>query len=311
MVTSNQKIQISVITSLYKCESFLDNYFDYVSDIPNKEKIEILLLHNAPTENELSIIEKRIKKLSFVKHIIIPHREGLYATWNRGVKISKGKYLAVWNVDDIRSKYSLEEQAELLDNNPTIAATYGDFFGSKTYGTHNDIEFYEPEYEKKRYDFLRDFHLTCFPMWRKSIHSKIGYFDEQFNAVADFDFQIRLSLNYPLKKTNAKLGWYLCEGSHKISFRAHSKTLTERTLLCMRYGIFDQLNLLYCFKAIKEYKLFSIKSYNNSLNLLDINKNYSLFLLFRSPLIIFAFANLPINILKLLKKIIIANRLYS
>src|ERR1700712_2568147 len=94
--------RITVITSLFNCRQYLAGYFAAVKKIENHEEIEVLLIHNAPSEEELNIISNFLPSLPFMKHIIIEQREGLYATWNRGIRMAKGKFITTWNVDDIR-----------------------------------------------------------------------------------------------------------------------------------------------------------------------------------------------------------------
>lgn len=130
--------KITVLTSLYKCEKYLQGYFDWVRRIDNPEEVEILLLHNAPTKAELDIMQQNISELPFVRHIIIPELEGLYVTWNRGIRLAKGKYVCIWNVDDIRYPESLSLQAATLDENPDILLTYCDFYYMFQYGCISD-----------------------------------------------------------------------------------------------------------------------------------------------------------------------------
>ena len=63
--------KITVLTSLYKCQKYLQGYFDWVRQIDNPEEVEILLLHNAPSQVELDSIQQNILELPFVRHIII------------------------------------------------------------------------------------------------------------------------------------------------------------------------------------------------------------------------------------------------
>lgn len=79
--------------------------------------MEVLLLHNEPSDMELEIIGEYLKNSGEnIRHIIIEKRESLYQTWNRGISLAKGEYIAIWNVDDVRLPDSLERQAKVLDD---------------------------------------------------------------------------------------------------------------------------------------------------------------------------------------------------
>ena len=49
----------------------------------------------------------------------------------------------------------------------------------------------------------------AFIMWRKSIHEKIGYFDEQFMISGDQNFWYRLTGFYIIQKVNTVLGAFM------------------------------------------------------------------------------------------------------
>jgi len=210
-----------------------------------------LLLHNAPQEKELAIISEYIPSLDFVRHIIIPERETLYRTWNRGIQLSEGEYITVWNVDDVRFQDSILQQAELLDKNSEAAIAYGDIWISETYGIRDGYCTNSPTDNHNKV-FYKKYHISCFQMWRKSIHDKIGYYDEQFKCVADFDFQIRAALHFPFVKTAEPLGIYLEGKAHKLS--ANGLSDIERVIVYLRYGVYQYLNIALLPRAKKLYK---------------------------------------------------------
>src|SRR5436190_2118038 len=108
--------RISVITSLYRCQQYLKAYLEAAALIDHPEDVEILLLHNEPLPEELQIIEslQHSVKVS-LRHIIVSEREGLYATWNRGLREVRGEFIAIWNVDDVRTPFSLDSQRACLE----------------------------------------------------------------------------------------------------------------------------------------------------------------------------------------------------
>jgi len=245
--------KISVLTSLYNCEIFLQHYFHAIAMIEGKEQIEVLLLHNAPTEKELAIITDHLPALDFIRHIIIPERETLYRTWNRGIQLSEGEYVTVWNVDDVRFPDSIIQQADALDKNPQAAIAYGDIWVSRQYGVCGMKKTNSPVFNlSTRKKFLSEYHMSCFQMWRKSIHSTVGYYDEQFKCIADLDFQIRTALHFPFVKTIEPLGIYLEDQPHKLS--ANGLQPLERNSICLRYANYFSMNLFLLPLTKKKYQ---------------------------------------------------------
>jgi len=250
-MSENKKI--SVLTSLYNCENFLQGYFDSLVKIEGKERIEVLLLHNAPKEKEIDIINRNLSAFNFIRHIIIPERETLYRTWNRGIQLSEGEYITVWNVDDVRFPNSILRQAEALDKNPEAAIAYGDIWISKQYGVCGTKKTNVPVYNRDTHKkFLSGYYISCFQMWRKSIHEIVGYYDEQFKCVADFDFQIRTANRFPLVKVDNPLGIYLEDQPHKLS--ASGIQEIENTTLYLRYGVYEKVNPFAIGLSRKKYR---------------------------------------------------------
>ncbi len=250
--------RISVITSLFNCQQYLEGYFKAASQIVNKDEIEVLLIHNAPTENELKIINSFLPAFPFIRHIVIEQREGLYATWNRGIKMARGKYVGTWNVDDIRLPHSLSDQANALDQNNLAALAYGDFKIVSKYGNTDGKSVHEPEFNSTSNTFHHNFHIGCFPMWRKEIHDTIGYFDEQFKLIADLDFQIRVAKKYHMVKVRRQLGYYL-EGTAANLSSNFSIQDKEHTVLHLRYGNFNSIFLTHLIHGLRNYEIFKFK----------------------------------------------------
>ena len=245
--------KISVLTSLYNCKNFLEGYFQALAKIEGKDQIEVLLLHNAPQEKELAIVAEYLPALDFVRHIIIPEQETLYRTWNRGILLSEGEYITVWNVDDVRFPDSIIQQAEALDRNPEAAIAYGDIWVSNQYGVCGTKKTNSPVFNTAtRKKFLSRFHISCFQMWRKSIHSVVGYYDEQFKCIADFDFQIKTAIHFPFVKTQEPLGIYLEHQPHKLS--ANGLQPFERNIICLRYANYWCMNIFLLPEAKKKYR---------------------------------------------------------
>lgn len=294
--------RITVITSLFNCLQYLEGYFEAVGRIQNKNEIEILLIHNAPQQSELAVINKYLPGFPFIRHIQLEEREGLYATWNRGVTLSKANYLTIWNVDDVRLPSSLKDQADSLDKYPNAAISYGDFVIVDQYGKTEGKIISEPEFESNSGKFLCKHHIGCFPMWRKEVHGTIGYFDEQFRLIADLDFQIRVAKKYPLVKTNKQLGFYLEGTPSNLSSNSRLQDM-EHTVLHLRYGNFNRIYLTYLFSGLSKFQLFKIKWFGkyHSMNRWTL-KDFSLYMS-RFPLICVSIFKFPRHLArKYLKK---------
>ena len=260
-----QNVRISVLTSLYNCKRYLSGYFEHLARVLNLEEIEVLLLHNEPKEDEVRLIEKAIPRFPqhLIQHIEIDQRESLYASWNRGVRHAQGAFIGVWNVDDIREPNSLQKQADLLTQNPHAGMAYGDMIGVDNYGDKEGRLYTAPEFAGKQNLFLRNFYGSCFPMWPKQIHEKVGYFDEQLRVVGDLDFQIRIASQSEMVKVDSLLGYYL-EGDPNKLTRSSNLIVVEGVAIGLRYGIGERVNVLFLPETLTKIKIKSLFWYGKN-----------------------------------------------
>lgn len=249
--------RITIISSLYNCLQYLEGFFTALDSILNKDELELLLIHNSPKDEELAVINKYLPRFPFIKHVIVP-REGLYATWNRGIQMARSPYVTNWNVDDVRLPGSLVHQANALDQHKEAALAYGDFIIVDTYGKTTGKQMREPEFDARNPTFMRRHHIGCFAMWRKEIHDRMGYFDEQFRLIADFDFQIRVAQQYAMVKIKEPLGYYL-EGTPNNLSSNLSLQFMELTALHVRYGNFNSLFLTDLVRGLLKIRVFQYK----------------------------------------------------
>lgn len=269
-------MKITIITSLYRGEKYLVGYFSCLGKLINTQDIEILLLHNSPTEAEKEIIYQNIPQFPFLKYIEISEREGLYKTWNRGIEMAEGEYLTIWNVDDIRFPESFAQEAKLLDENPNILLTYGDYYYMYDYGDISSEKITTKEFEGNEKYFLNSHQMGCFPMWRKTLHKDYGYFDEQLKLVGDFDFQIRLAHLGKLKKTPYVLGAYLEFVPEKLSSNRKLQ-LIEHSLVCYRYSQWNYYNLFLYNRIRGKYNIFSLQKDSHWIDVASVFSDFKRF----------------------------------
>jgi hypothetical protein len=129
----------------------------------------------------------------------MPYRVGVYVAWNVGIGMARGRYLTNANLDDLRRVDSLERQASALDALKHVDIVYDDH-----------LYFTDPRAGFKqiaRVGIASELPLTTRcnlftmnpphngPMWRASLHDKIGFFDESYRSAGDYDLWIRAAIN--------------------------------------------------------------------------------------------------------------------
>jgi len=232
---------ISTITSCYKMKDYL---LSFLNNLPKQtffDRLQVVLDHNEPDDEEVSWIEQFNKKYpGKIKHTIKDKVVPYGMSVNECIRNSDGDYLTIWNIDDARTFDSIQSQARVLDNDQSVDIVNGKFIITNKFnlqwGKLIDHSLYP------RSEYLRSMILGPFFMFRKSLIEKCGYFDEQLKSGADFDFAIRASSNSDkIEHANAILGYYLDEGKG-LSTRGDGLQETERTVAELRYGILDKVD---------------------------------------------------------------------
>ncbi|MCD6262480.1 MAG: glycosyltransferase, partial [Deltaproteobacteria bacterium] len=192
---------VSAIVSTYCSEEFMRECLENVEDQTISDKLEIVVVDAASPQNEGQIVKEFQKRYANITYIRTKGRIGIYTAWNIAIKASSGKYCISVSTNDHLKREACEVLARALDDNPKCALVYGN-----TYLTHNPHETFEknthfrtyqwPEYRFE--DLLQNCMVGPHPMWRKSVHDHIGYFDERYVADGDQEFWLRIGEKYPL-----------------------------------------------------------------------------------------------------------------
>lgn len=263
--------KVSTITACYHKGKYLP---EFLKELPHQTyfpDLEIVFDHNEPTTEELSLIDTFQKNYpGHIHHIITNPVQPLGVSWNRCLRESSGEYLTIWNIDDLRSPPSIEIQAHFLDDNPTIDIVGGNFyivpsFPSKL-GTFIDEARYPVE------EMTKSMKLGPFFMFRKKLCEKAGYFDEQFRCANDFDLAMRLVHHGNAHILKDNLGYFLNEGAG-ASTKKGSLCPVEKTVIELRYGIYDRIDYQFLPKALK-YNIYNIKAGDDWIPVSDYIPDY-------------------------------------
>ena len=107
-------ILISVIMSVYNGETYLRESVESILKQTFKD-FEFIIINDGSTDNSLSILEEYAKKDERIK-IINQKNMGLTKSLNKAIKLSKGKYIARQDADDISDIYRFEKQLKFIKN---------------------------------------------------------------------------------------------------------------------------------------------------------------------------------------------------
>jgi len=204
---------VSAIVSTYNSERFIAGCLEDLEAQTIADRLEIVVVDSGSQQNERHIVEAFQAQYRNITYIRTEIRESVYASWNRGILASRGKYITNANTDDRHSPVAFERMANLLEQNPGIALVYADVFVTET-----ENETFRNHARKGHwswYDWDRNRLLDkgCFigpqPMWRRSVHDTYGYFDEKLTTSGDYEFWLRISQTFDFFHVKEPLGLYL------------------------------------------------------------------------------------------------------
>ncbi|MBM3801338.1 MAG: glycosyltransferase [Acidimicrobiia bacterium] len=209
------RYRVSAIVSTYKSGRFIEGRLKDLLAQTLGDQLEIVVVDSGSPENEGAIVRRYQQQHPNIQYVRTEQRENLYQAWNRGIRASSGEYLTNANTDDRLRPDALEVLAGELDRYPAIGLVYADFwitgFENQVFGSHICTGYSsKPDYQPNL--MLAGCHMGPQPMWRRSIHGEIGYFDESFCAAGDYEFWCRLALRHPMKHVREFLGLYLHNG---------------------------------------------------------------------------------------------------
>jgi len=233
-----ERYLVSAIVSTYNSERFFRGCLEDLEHQTIADRLEIIVVNSGSQQNEEAIVKEFQQKYDNIVYIKTEEREGIYAAWNRAVKAARAKFITNANTDDRHREDALEIMGKTLLANPDVALVYGDQICTDTpngtFDNHHAIEMARrPDYSRAR--LLFGCCVGSQPMWRKSLHDELGYFDESLDCAADWDFWIRISRKYGFLRIPEFLGLYYYN-KQGIEHGREIHSLYERYIVGRRYG---------------------------------------------------------------------------
>ncbi len=112
---------ISVIIPVFNSKNFIEKAVKSICDQTYKN-LEILIIDDASTDGTWQKLEKLQKKDHRIKIFRNTYKKGLAPSLNILIPLTKGKYIARMDADDISHTNRLEKQLKFLKNRPNIVA---------------------------------------------------------------------------------------------------------------------------------------------------------------------------------------------
>jgi glycosyltransferase involved in cell wall biosynthesis len=194
--------KISVVLSVFNGGDFLSRSIESIL-FQTLNDFEFIIINDGSKDNSLQIIKKYARQ---DKRIIVVNQEkniGLTKCLNIGCDISKGKYIARHDADDISMNNRLEKQFNFLEKRKDVV-----LLGSMFFEINNERKVISKYFDEnliiKKLKLQNPLiHSSAFI--RSEIFRKIGFYNELYKTSQDYDAWLRIAsygnivmLNEPL-----------------------------------------------------------------------------------------------------------------
>jgi len=186
---------VSIITSIYKGDQFIQGFMEDITRQTIFNQCELILINANSPGNEEVVILPYLERYPNIIYQRLETDPGLYGVWNLGIKLAQATYVTNANIDDRLRLDCYEVHARVLDKHPEIDLVY-----SACYITQKPNEVFDdqaglPVLGSTALDFSPLNMAECppnnHPMWRKSMHTKYGFFDERYKVAGDWEMWLR------------------------------------------------------------------------------------------------------------------------
>ncbi len=196
------------------------------SDYPS---IEVLVVDGMSEDGTRDVLTRMSQEDPRVRMIDNPKRLTPYA-FNLGVRGAKGGYIQIVGSRNVMAMDYISILVRELETHPTVACVGGDYqhvYDSAvgrwiSLAMESRFGMGVGNYRTMAED--SDVDTVGVPLYRASIFSEVGYFDEQLTRNQDDDFNYRLTeRGYKIRYVHAAKVTYLVRGSLKKAFRQFSQ----------------------------------------------------------------------------------------
>ncbi|MDB5849749.1 MAG: hypothetical protein JWP29_3501 [Rhodoferax sp.] len=201
---------LTAIVSSYSAERFMRSCLEDLVAQTLLQHMEILVIDSGSPQGEGAICQEFARTYPQIRYLRT-EREPLYVAWNRAIGMARGKYLTSANTDDRHHPEFAQTMVNLLEAQPDVALAYADQLVSHT-ENESFAECTQRQARVRRWpDFTpEDLLLRCItgsqPVWRRSMHEKLGVFDTRYKIVADYDMWLRTAAAHPFLHVAQPLG---------------------------------------------------------------------------------------------------------
>jgi len=183
---------ISIITPTYNAEKFIkEGVQSVVNQTLDKKNYEWIILDDGSQDNTLEELKRNVRSLENIFVFSRNKNLGTSKTREQAINLSKGKYLAFFDIDDLLRNNALKSTLNFMESNPAVKLSYSQYNKIDSNGNFICERLGHPFSREKLLHFNFIGHLKCI---ERKVHDEIRGFDPAFFRYAeDYDYVLRAS----------------------------------------------------------------------------------------------------------------------
>ena len=200
---------VSVIMPVYNSAKYLNEAIDSILE-QTYENIELIIIDDGSSDNSINLINNyNSSKIRFYQN---EKNLGVSATRNKAIDLSKGKYVALMDSDDISPPDRIKKQIDFLESNFDYALVAGHYesFTKYPFYTKRKLRKHCIIDEKIKVDlnFIGSIAAGTVVVQKEILDQNNLRFDSKLKIAEDFDFWRRISKYAKVTSINELLVYY-------------------------------------------------------------------------------------------------------
>jgi|GEM_PF-668251 glycosyltransferase involved in cell wall biosynthesis/predicted O-linked N-acetylglucosamine transferase (SPINDLY family) len=198
--------KVSIVLPTYNQERYISDAIESVLR-QTYQDFEIIIVNDASSDQTVNCIQ--VYSDSRIRLFSLQQNQGESAATNFGIQQAQGEWIAILHSDDIFAPNKLEKQIDFITQNPRVGAVLSqvqviDETGQILLADQHPLQrvFTQPNrtrFQWLNYFFIKDNGLCqTSSMIRRQCYEQIGCYDLRLRQIPDFDFWVRLCLQYEI-----------------------------------------------------------------------------------------------------------------
>ena len=192
---------VSVFIPAYNAEPFVSQAIESVLN-QTYQNFELIIIDDGSTDQTRQILTtyEAHPKVTIHHH---PHNKGMAPTWNEGLALGQGEFIAKLDADDFYEPDYLQTIVEFFQNHPSVGLAFSGLNLIYPDGRSEPEMAFLNSWARGRRAFLASLLRLCSirsptVCVRRDCYKQLGGFNETMKIHVDWEMWVRIAANYPV-----------------------------------------------------------------------------------------------------------------